>query len=119
MCIQLDDILHYGGLELTATIIEFNRATSLCACRFTQKKAGRDKKITIVRLNDIDDVIDQIARDLQTKVADHMYVQRSLRVYEDEGFWIIKGAQKRLWSESAALNDADTVLREHMEAMID
>ena len=75
--------------------------------------------VTVVHLDDINDVIDQMAQDLRTEIADHMYIQRSLRVYENDGFWIIKGSQKRLWSESAALNDADAVVYEHMDALIE
>jgi len=61
--------------------------------------------------------MNQMAENLRTEIADHMYIQRSLRIYENDSFWIIKGVQKRLWSKSAALNDADAVLREHMETM--
>ena len=119
MCEQLDGILRYGDLELTATVVEFDQRTPLRVCRFTQKRLGNIQKVAFVRLNDIDDVIDQMADNLRTEIADHMYIQRSLRVYENDSFWIIKGVQKRLWSRSAALNDADTVLREHMESVIE
>lgn len=119
MCMQLDSILHYGSSELVATVIEFSQQLPLHVCRFTQKNLGNNKKVTVVRLNDIDDIIDQIAENLRTAIADHIYVQRSLHIYENDGFWIIKGAEQRLWCESAALNDADVVVREHMEAMVD
>jgi hypothetical protein len=119
MCMQLDSILHYGSSELVATVIEFSQQLPLHVRRFTQKNLGNNKKVTVVRLNDIDDIIDQIAENLRTAIADHMYVQRSLHIYENDGFWIIKGAEQRLWCESAALNDADVVVREHMEAMVD
>lgn len=117
MCEQLDGILHYGDLELTATVVEFDKQSPLRVCHFTQKRLGNNQKVGFVRLNDIDDVINQMADNLRTEIADHMYIQRSLRVYENDSFWVIKGIQKHLWSRSAALNDADTVLREHMETM--
>jgi type I restriction-modification system DNA methylase subunit len=119
MCSQLNGILHYSGQELTATIIQFNQPCPLRVCRFTQKNRGNSEMITVEHLQDIDGVINQMAKELQTEVTDHMYIQRSLRVYKDDGFWIIKGVQKHLWSETAALNDADAVVREYMEAVVD
>lgn len=119
MCLQLNGILHYGGLELTATVIKFEHSSTLCACHFTQKALGQNHTITTAYLNDTEDILKQIEEGVRFEVADHLYVQRSLRIYENDGFWIIKGAWKRLWSESSALNDADTVVYEHMEAMID
>ena len=119
MCMQLDGILHYGGLELTANVVAFNQPSPLRVCRFTEKVRGNNIMVSITHLQGIEDIINQIAQDLRVEVADHIYIQRSLRVYENDGFWIIKGAEKRLWSESAALNDADIVVCEHMEAVLD
>jgi hypothetical protein len=88
-------------------------------CRFSQRELGNNQKMTFIRLNSMDDVIYQMADSLRTEIADHMYLQRSLRVYEGDSFWVIKSTQKRLWSQTAALNDADSVLREHMEAVVE
>ena len=78
--------------------------------RETWQYSGNDK------LNQADDLIDQLSKDLRAQLADNLYVQRDLRVYDRDSFWIIKPAERRLWSETAALNDADAVLCEHMEA---
>ncbi len=120
MCLQLNGILRYGGQELIATVVTFGQQSPpLRACRFRQKDIGSNEMVTIVHLQGINDVVDQMAQNLRTEVADHMYIERSLHVHENDGFWIIKGAQKRLWSETAALNDADSISREHMEAVVD
>ncbi len=115
MCMQLNGILRYSGQEITSSVISFSGRPLLNACRFTQNDVGSNEMVSVVHLGNINDVIDQMAQNLRTEVADHIYVQRSLRVYEEDGFWIIKGSQKRLWSESAALNDADVVVCEHMD----
>ena len=65
----------------------------------------------------IQDILGQISEHLRTKVADHLYVHRDLRVYDSATFWIIKPRESHLWSEAAALNDADAVLHEHMEQL--
>jgi hypothetical protein len=117
MCMQLNGIFHYDDQELTATVIKLDQRSPLRVCRFTQKARGGNEVVTEKYLGDIDDLVDQMSEDLRAEIADNVHVQRSLRVYEPDGFWIIKGAQKRLWSESAALNDADIVVCEHMEDM--
>jgi hypothetical protein len=38
-----------------------------------------------------------------------------MRVYGPSEVYIIKPAEARLWSRSAAINDADAVLAEHLE----
>ena len=63
----------------------------------------------------IHDVLEQISVNLRAAVAERLYVQQDLRVYDEQAFWIIKPSQARLWSETAALNDADAVVREHMD----
>jgi len=69
------------------------------------------------QITGIQDILGQISEHLRAKVADHLYVHRDLRVYDSATFWIIKPSESRLWSEAAALNDADAVVREHMEQL--
>jgi len=112
---QLDELLGYSEMKLIATVCIFANDTNLCACRFRANASGDARTIDIAHLNGTEDILDNMSRDLRAKVADHLYVRRDLRVYVDDGFWIIKPAQKRLWSRAAALNDADSVLRDHLD----
>jgi hypothetical protein len=41
-------------------------------------------------------------------------VQRVLRIYGDEDVYIVKPADGRYWTLSRALNDADTIIAEHL-----
>lgn len=122
MCKQLNAILRYADVELVPTIARFGEASPLRACRFTQtpQRPGRvDIPLNVVRLDQVDDIVEELSQGLRAQVADNLYVQRDLRVYDRDTFWIIKLAEKRLWTETAALNDADMVLCEHMEAQAD
>jgi hypothetical protein len=115
VCTQLNGILNDDGQWLTAIVIEFKQPSPLRACRFRYKNLDRNELITVIQFENIENILEQMSQDLRAEVADHVYVQRSLHVYEPDGFWIIKSAEKRLWSESAALNDADMIVCEHME----
>ena len=70
-----------------------------------------------VHFDGIEDILSEMAIHLQAEVADNLYVQRDLRVYDTDGFWVIKPAEARLWSQAAALNDADLIVHEHLEAI--
>ena len=114
LCQQINGILEQAGLQLDATAI-VGRQLGLNACRFTWRRHGDDTQVSVVNADSVRDILDQMAIDLRATVADRLYVQQDLRVYDDQAFWVIKPSQARLWSETAALNDADAVLREHMD----
>ncbi len=114
ICLQLNEILYHGDLQLSATIFNVQKAP-LRACHFTLQKRGNANTINEFQIAGIQDLLGQISEHLRLKITDHLYVQRNLRVYDNETFWIIKPSESRLWNEASALNDADTVVREHME----
>jgi len=114
---QLDGILRYGGLELTTSILVANDSP-INAFRFTVGARTGGDLMREVEVTGADGILNGIAQDLRAEVAQNLYVQRDLRVYDGQSFWIIKPAERRLWTEAAALNDADAVVREHMEAAV-
>ena len=114
LCNQINGILRQAGMELDATVIA-GRQLGLNACRFAWRPGGSGSSASVLNAEGIRDVLDQMSIDLRATVAERLYVQQDLRVYDDQAFWIIKPSQARLWSETAALNDADAVLREHMD----
>lgn len=116
VCLQLNDILYHGDLQLTATVFNVQKAP-LRACRFTLRRRSDATMVAESQIAGIQDLLGQISEHLRSKIADHLYVQRNLRVYDSKTFWIIKPSESRLWSEAAALNDADAIVREHMEQL--
>ena len=114
LCNQINGILRQAGMQLNATVTAAERQ-GLSACRFSWKQGGDVSRPAVLNAEGIRDILAQMSFDLRSRVAERLYVQQDLRVYDDQVFWIIKPSQARLWSETAALNDADTVLREHMD----
>ena len=114
LCHQLSGILRGAGMQLDATII-LGRELGLNACRFSWRQGDDGTRTSELNAESIRDVLAQMSIDLRATVADRLYVQQDLRVYDNQAFWIIKPSRARLWSEAAALNDADAVLREHMD----
>jgi N-6 DNA Methylase len=59
-------------------------------------------------------VLNRIAEHLPQQIVDRVYTRRDLRIYTGQDIYIVKPAQKRYWSRSAGLNDADLILSEHL-----
>lgn len=117
LCSQLNSLLQYADIELGATTLTFGNRPLLAACQFSVHPLGKGNRVEHIQLDNISKMLDQLSEDLRSELADHLYTQRDLHVYQDSTFWIIKQAEIRQWSEAAAINDADAVLREHMETM--
>ena len=116
ICSQLNGILRFTDQSLSATVFAFSDETPLCACQFRMRPAGDEATVVETHDEGIEPVLAGMSDHLRGSVADNLYVQRDLRVYDAEGFWIIKPSDQRLWTEAAALNDADLVVEEHLEA---
>jgi len=71
--------------------------------------------LSVSRVAGLEEVLSMLSATLRIEVADHLSLRRNLRIYDGKSFWVIKPSEKRLWSETAALSDADTIVREHME----
>jgi len=116
-CRQINGILAYGSLKLMATFFETGPTSPLCIVGFVQRPINEShQEINVENLNGIEGILHRISESLRSQVADNLFVRRDLRIYDGDHFYIIKPNQKRFWSESSALNDADVVVQEHMEA---
>lgn len=117
ICTQLNGILHQGNFELEATVFDIQNVP-LMAIRFNLRERSNSPLVASSQIVGIKDIFEQISDHLRSKIADHLYVQRNLRIYDDKTFWIFKLNESRAWSEAAAINDADSVVREHMEQLL-
>ena len=117
ICSQLNGVLRHVNQELTATLCIFPDDSPLRACQFRMRQLVGESSADEFHVDGIESIISKMAIHLQAEVADNLYVQRDLMVYDTDGFWVIKPAEARLWSQAAALNDADLVVHEHLEAI--
>jgi type I restriction-modification system DNA methylase subunit len=76
---------------------------------------GRTPGTQVVSGKPFEDVLEEIAAQLPAHITGTFHMRRHLRIYNGKDFYIIKPAQRRYWSRSAALNDADTILEEQMK----
>lgn len=76
--------------------------------------ANDQPNVKTVQSRELRTVLDDIASGLPHKIADRVFSRRDVRIYNGDDIFIIKPAQRRFWSRSAGLNDADLILAESL-----
>lgn len=103
-----------GERVLVADVIEVDYSP-LQVIQFTfLPTPGRDNTVRTIKVQELEAVLNRIAEQLPQQVADQIYTRRDLRIYSGQDIYIVKPAQKRYWSRSVGLNDADLILSEHL-----
>lgn len=101
---------------LVAEVIEV-RQSPLQVVKFSFLPAPAPEHIVQTsQVQELKAVLNRIAEHLPKQIADQIYTRRDLRIYTGKDIYIVKPAQKRYWSRSASLNDADLILSEHLRA---
>ena len=82
----------------------------------TRSTSGATLRPVIVRSPDesLESIGASLYRQLMTPLGERSYTRRVLRAYVDDAVVIAKPAQRRYWTESAALQDADAILAEDL-----
>ncbi len=65
------------------------------------------KQTTIIKDNRLTEKLRELDKTLTKKRGKSIFIRRNLRRYSRNSIFIIKPNQKRYWTKSAALNDAD------------
>jgi hypothetical protein len=100
---------------MVADVFNVGQQAPLQVVKFSIVPApGREPVVQTVPGQKLQTILRRIAEQLPQKIADRIYTRRDLRIYLGEDLYIIKPAQLRYWSRSTGLNDADTVLAEHL-----
>ena len=115
VCRQLNGILSATDQKFFSTVFTFPGTERVAACRFHLASGQEDPGVTEVMSPEVQMLFERMSPLLRAPLADNLYVQQDLRVYVEEFTWVIKSSDTRLWTESAALHDADLIVQEHME----
>ena len=102
-----------GRQKLTAEVFDVDGPLALVKFRFTPGVNGRPQ-ITVTPRQNLRAALDRIADSLDSEMSDQLYTRRHLRLYAGDTFYVVKPAQKRFWSRSAGMADADSVLKDLM-----
>ena len=66
---------------------------------------------------DLDKLLVNLEQIANEQLARSLYFRRNIKVYESNGIHIVKPAERRFWTESAAYNDADETIAELLRTL--
>jgi N-6 DNA Methylase len=99
---------------LSAEVFHVDGPLRVAKFRFLRGTSGTPE-LGIVSGQKLSTVLGRIAASLESKVSDQVYTRRHLRLYCGDTFYVVKPAQRRFWSRSAGMVDADSVLKDLVE----
>jgi hypothetical protein len=97
--------------HLSAEVYEVDGPLRVAKFRFIRGVNG-SPELGVVPGQRLSAVLNHIAGLLDSEVSAQVYTRRHLRLYSGDIFYVVKPAQRRFWSRSAGMADADSVLKD-------
>ena len=120
LCKQLNGMLALEGKKLIYQLYEIDEDKSpLTVVEFEQISKTTAKVTKPKKVRKIEDALIDLSQNIKREIVGGIYALIHPRVYDGERLYIIKPSEERFWSESAALNDADEIIRDHMGGQYD
>jgi len=113
LCDDINDLLQYSATTVWATIYEVRHDSPLnmVALRFSNRQnPGEVEKVSSQKT--ITGILKEIDRYTYEKFSQSVYFRKVVKYYQDDTIFIIKPNEKRFWSRSMAMSDADDMLSE-------
>jgi len=113
ICEDINDILQYSETTVWATIYEVGHYSPLnmVALRFSNReKPGFIENVSSQAA--IGKLLKEIDEYTYEKFSESVYFRKVVKYYNDDTIFLIKPNEKRFWSRSTAMNDADDIIIE-------
>jgi len=120
LCKQLNGMLALEGKKLIYQLYEIEGDnSSLTVVEFEQISKTTAKVTKPKKVGELEDALIDLSQNIKREIVGGIYALIHPRVYDRERLYVIKPSEERFWSESAALNDADEIIRDHMGGQYD
>ena len=110
-CDAVNSILQFGELRASATVCSGDAPLRLVSIRFSRVKDEKTVNISY-STNGLKEALASLDRQNLQKYSESIYVRRNVKLYDRDTLHIIKPDEKRFWTRSMALRDADETLAE-------
>lgn len=115
LCKQLNGMLALEGKKVIYQLYEIDEDKSpLTVVEFEQISKTTAKVTKPKKVRKIEEALIDLSQSIKREIVGGMYALIHPRVYDGERLYMIKPSEERFWSESAALNDADEIIRDHI-----
>jgi hypothetical protein len=110
-CDAVNSILQFGKSRAKATVYDGDAPLRVVSIRFSEVN---DKRTVTVSdsTDELEKVLSRLDRQIIGEYSGSIYVRRNVKIYDKNTLHITKPDEKRFWTRSMALRDADEILAE-------
>jgi hypothetical protein len=110
-CDAVNSILQFGESRAKATVYDGDAPLRVVSIRFSE--VNDERTVTVSDSTDeLENVLSILDRQIIEEYSGNIYVRRNVKIYDKNTLHITKPAEKRFWTRSMALRDADETLAE-------
>lgn len=107
-----------GNIDLDPTIYDTDSAYRAVSFRLRSQVTPRRMGETIENGSNFEDFLKALETIALEQHGQDLYFLKNIKVYEDDKINIVKPAEQRFWTRSAAYNDADATIAELLHSNI-
>jgi hypothetical protein len=100
------------SVQAYAQYFDLNRSTPLQVIILHLDEQKRSKMIEELPADDFNEILRELEAYTYREEVESIYFRRFIRYYKDDIIYIVKPNERRFWSRSMALNDADEIILE-------
>lgn len=113
---ELDAFTEGSGLRHTVGLT-YSKQLIVCSVEFVHSEAPNSLDVTVEKAKgNISSFLNYIQEKAKQRFSQWIYVQRSLRIFEDSKVYICKSPRLIDWTRTQALNDSDDIIAEILSA---
>lgn len=110
-CDAVNSILQFGESRAKATVYRGDAPLRVVSIRFNE--VDDERTVTVSDSTDeLENVLSRLDRQIIEEYSGSIYVRRNVKIYDKNTLHITKPDEKRFWTRSMALRDADETLAE-------
>jgi hypothetical protein len=115
LCEKINKVLDDSDMKLTAKVYAPSYYNPLSLIRFQFVDKNSHKEIEAVSIDsEFDKSLSKLNKFTLDEYSKSIYMQKNITYYDDDLIYIIKPNQKRFWTQSQAIEDAQNITLEIM-----
>ncbi len=112
---ELNEVLEDSDMKLIAKVYTPSYYNPLSLIRFQFVEKNSKENIEIISINsEFDESLSKLNQFTLDEYSKSIYMQKNITYYDDDLIYIIKPNQKRFWTQSQAIEDAQNITLEIM-----
>jgi len=115
LCEKINKVLEDSDIKLIAKVYKLSYYNPLSLVRFQFVDKNSNKEIEVVATDsEFDNSLSKLNKFTIDEYNKSIYMQKNITYYDDDLIYIIKPNQKRFWTQSQAIEDAQSITFEIM-----